>query len=247
VLCRVDVLALLRRLREVAEVGADLQVMVMRQDRLTVGGGPGRASSAPPLPVNLYAAGALQRLFDATRAFTEAPVTAQHSLSMLARLAVFNVPNLLRFEPLVPLANELAAAMGDARRMMDHQAPRVYTGPCGAFVESTECFEELWAGEGDVQIHCKVCGTTWDIAARRRSALDAIADQVVSPSEVSRALTNLEVQVTRQDLHYWWRKGLLMRCYDEQGRYSYRVGNVVDAWHTMQERGRGRQHNTAAP
>ncbi|WP_422389925.1 hypothetical protein [Arthrobacter sp. N1] len=227
-------------------MGADLQVMVMRQDRLT-SGGPGRASTAPPLPVNFHAAGGLQRLFDATRAFTEAPPAAEHSLYMLARLAVLNLPNLLRFDELVLLANELAEAVTVARRMMDHNAPRVYTGPCGAIVEDVECFEELWAAEHDVQIHCRVCGTTWDIAARRRSALEAIAGQVETAEQISRALTSFQVQVTRDDIRYWWKKGLITRCVDEHGRATYRVGQVVDAWHTMQERGRGRKKPAGAP
>lgn len=249
VLCPVCVTAARRRLAEVASVGADLQETAHRQDRMTVGG-PGRGAKVPPLPVNLHASYALQRLFDATRAFSDAPVSSGHSLYMLARLGQLNLPNLLRFEQIVPLVNELHHAVTKARVIVDRPAELVYTGPCGGTTEGpdgfVECFEELWAGPHDVQIHCKVCGTTWGIQARRNAALAAIADLAVTPELLSRALTNYQIQVTRQDLHYWWRKGLITRCIDEHGRSTYRAGQVIDAWHVMQGRGRGRKKPDAA-
>lgn len=195
----------------------------------------------PPLPVNLHASYALQRLFDATRAFSDAPGSAGYSLYMLARLGQLNLPNLLRFEQVVPLVNELHGAVARARVIVDRSGDLVYTGPCGAIVEAVECFEELWAGPNDVQIHCRVCGTTWSVQARRENALAAMSHLVVTPELLSRALTNYKIQVTRQDLHYWWRKGLIVRCVDEFGRSTYRVGQVIEAWHVMQERGRGRK------
>lgn len=204
-------------------------------------GGPGRGAKVPPLPVNLHASNALQRLFDATRAFSDAPITAGYSLHMLARLGQLNLPNILRFEQVIPLVNELHQAVTKAHTIVDRPATLVYTGPCGTIIDDIECYEELWANPNDAQVHCKVCGTTWPVQARRDAALTAIAGMVATPELLSRALTNYQMKVTRQDLHYWWRKGLLTRCIDEHGRSSYRVGQVIDAWHVMQQRGRGRK------
>lgn len=211
---------------------------VLRQDRLT-GGGAGRAPLIPPLPVNLDASVALHRLEDAVRAFTDAPST--YSLPVCARMAVLYLPSLLGFTQIVPLVNEVHAAVGAGRRLVDRPGPKVYTGPCGAVVDDVECFEELWAGEGDVQIHCRVCGTTWNIQDRRDTALAAIGDQVTTAEHLSRALTNLDVHITRHDIRNWWGKGLITRCLDEHGRSFYRVGQVLTAWETMQGQGRGRR------
>lgn len=131
-----------------------------------------------------------------------------------------------------PSAGELAIGInqvvGTAHSVIDRPADTWYAGPC-------ECGEDLNARSKQGSVSCSSCGQVYDIEARRSELLRAIEDQLVTTSELCRALTMLGRELSNEQVRKWASRGKLTQRpphpNDPKRRPRYRIGDVVDLLH----------------
>ncbi|MGN6724143.1 MAG: hypothetical protein ACTHJM_16165 [Marmoricola sp.] len=124
----------------------------------------------------------------------------------------------LTAQPEAPDAyTQIRAAYRDARRAID-TAPAMQTlGLCGATFNGIECENPLRAPVEALEVHCTVCGLTWDIADRKDAMLSEAFDQYATATEASRMFPDL----TPRRITDWVRQGFLSSAGDrpsEDGR-----------------------------
>lgn len=122
----------------------------------------------------------------------------------------------------VDVLQQLSRAAAHAFVAIDRPPSRTFAGPCD------ECGRDLYAVPGRSVITCRPCGLTYDLAARRESLLRAVDDQLATATEISRALTSLEMPVTNERIRQWrHRERIEQRGHDKRGVPLYRVGDIV--------------------
>ena len=126
------------------------------------------------------------------------------------------------------LRDEIGYAVGEARRIVDRPADRMYVGPCRSDVDGVICAEELYAKLGDDTIKCRACGTRHDTSERRAWLLAAVDDQLAHATLAARAVSGLGVDVTPERIRKWKERGRIMpHSVDREGRPLYRIEDVV--------------------
>lgn len=179
-----------RDLAEVPALRVDLEVTLSRQavigERVGTSG-----TSEPPLPYDVAASEALSVLRSTlvgwVRVVVEEdgadwpPDTLDEQSRFLLRALSW-----LRVHPAGnEVAEEVAAAMGMARRVVDSFPPRWYAGPCGDETGGAPCEGQLYARPSAVQVVCPACQTIYDVAARREWLVDAARGYLGTAREVS--------------------------------------------------------------
>jgi len=122
-------------------------------------------------------------------------------------------------------AEEMRAIVHLGRRgwhLVDHPPERIFAGPCGL------CGEDLYATPGEPVVVCGACRTPEDVEERRAFLLAKVDDQLVTATELARALTTLGQPVTPERIRQWKHRGrILTRGSNPAGAPLYRVGDVV--------------------
>lgn len=135
----------------------------------------------------------------------------------------------------------------DLRGVVDRPADRWYAGPCDGTVDDGPCVEEisvldnagrtvrswrpteLFAVPESTYVRCRRCGSTYDVAERRRWLLDAVQDQLAHAELIGRAAPTLGVEITPEAVRgYAHRKRIVAHGTDLRGRPLYRIGDVID-------------------
>jgi hypothetical protein len=94
------------------------------------------------------------------------------------------------------------------------------TGP------GVECDHDLYANPGRRYVTCRACGAEHDVDARRAVLLGAVADQLLTAVEASRALPGLLGRpVTAATVRGLAHRGRLA----QRPGGLYRVGDLIDA------------------
>ena len=147
----------------------------------------------------------------------------------LAELAVWLRPRVgwLRHHHLgQDAADQITAAVRDARIAVDRPAERTYVGPCDA------CGADMYVRPGAAAVHCGECGETYAVEARRRWLLAAAEDVLGTTTEIARALTSLSAPVTEDMIRGYVHRGrLLARGRRTAGGRTvpvYRLGDVLN-------------------
>lgn len=212
----------------------ELDVARTRQVRLTDGTG---RTSGSPLPWNESASAMGLRLAarlwalvsacaDAHLASTEAAETEPwprlDTDRGAARWLMCRVEALAR----VPWgANEMRRLVHLTKRgwhLVDHPPERIFAGPCSL------CGHDLYATPGEPVVVCAACQTPEDVDRRREFLLAKVDDQLVTATEMARALTTLGQPVTPERIRQWKHRGrILSRGSSAAGVPVYRVGDVV--------------------
>jgi hypothetical protein len=123
----------------------------------------------------------------------------------------------------------------EARRITrPAREPKVYLGVCSVHIveadgERIYCDAELYAPAGWQGIRCPGCGTMHAISQRREVMLSAVAEQLLTAVECSRALTAMTgAEVSVNTIRSWAHRGKLDQHDPREGETSprYRVGDV---------------------
>lgn len=120
------------------------------------------------------------------------------------------------------LHDEVTAAVRHAKRVVYGPAARVFLGICSGPVELEveggdgdtvmgECARDLYGATDRSVVVCPACGWEWDIHARRRHMLVAMEDQLLTATELSRALPSyLEQPLTASMVRGYAARGRLV-------------------------------------
>lgn len=98
------------------------------------------------------------------------------------------------------LFDDLRGAVRHAKATIYGPGDRIYLGICSAPVESpvgddgdsvlVECQRDLYGLPQRAVVSCPECGSEWDVEARRQHMLASMEDQLLTATEMSRALPN---------------------------------------------------------
>lgn len=221
---------------------AELDVARTRQARLSDGTG---RSTGRPLPWNESASslhGALvHRLWSLVSACADAGLASTEDTQRepwpefgdnrgATRWLMCRVDPIAR-QPWGPEALDLVGLATRGWRLVDHPPEQIFAGPCGL------CGEDLYATPGEPVVVCGACRTPEDVEARRAYLLAMVDDQLVTATEMARALTTLGQPVTPERIRQWKHRGrILSRGSNLAGAPVYRVGDVVTLLVTEVER-----------
>lgn len=216
----------------VPDVLAELDVARTRQARLTGGG----RTTGRPLPWNDAASRARaeieHRLWSLVSACADAGIRSGEETHRepwpefgddqdASRWLMCRVEAIARV-PWAPDALGLVRAANRGWKLVDHPPERVFAGPCGL------CGEDLYATPGEPVVVCAACRTPEDVEERRAFLLAKVDDQLVTATEMARALTTLGQPVTPERIRQWKHRGrILARGSNLAGVPLYRVGDVV--------------------
>lgn len=248
-------------LEDVEQLLPDLDVAVSRQAK--IGGsavGFVTGSSERQIPPNLGAAATVQHLRDTLARWVHRLAQAESHVVVLD-LVVHPLPLsrwLLRHPSWIAghasaaeLHAEITGAVRRARGVVYGPPPQVYLGICSAPIatpdefdpaaEETECPRDLYAAKDRSTVVCPECRCSHDTAYRRKRMLDAMENQLLSATELSRALPPyLDREVTANMIYGYAKRGRLVAHgsvlaevnsnLTVKGRQipRYRVGDVLD-------------------
>lgn len=147
---------------------------------------------------------------------------ADLSAARIARSLSERIDTIRRHPEAYLLADEVHAAVTQARRVIDRPPAKWYAGRC-------PCETDLYARPGAASVRCTGCGTTYDVAARRAELLATVEDRLATATEIARALTALATPITPAAIRGYAHRGRLTpRGTTVDGRPLYRVGDVID-------------------
>jgi hypothetical protein len=225
-----------RDLAEVPALVAELETTRTRQARITTtGSGKRDKGEDQPMPINWNGTishdALIGTLLSWVRVIVETdqldgPDETPHAMAAWLLTHI----GWTRTHPLAgQLADEIGFAVAEVRRTIDRPADRIYAGPCWADVNGQQCGTDLYGKPAARVITCPVCGTDYDVTARRDWLLAAVDDMLMAAPEIARALPDLlgyplTPSVIRQMV---FRRQIVAHGLDWQGRQTYRVGDVV--------------------
>jgi len=143
------------------------------------------------------------------------------------------------------LFDDIRSAVRHARSTIYGPGERAFLGICSAPVESpvgddgdtvlVECQRDLYGAKGRPLVACPECGAQWDADERRRYMLKAMEDELLTATELSRALPNYlqrpdDKPLTASMVRGYARRGrLIAHGYAPgSGDPRYRVGDLLD-------------------
>lgn len=100
------------------------------------------------------------------------------------------------------------------RKVLERPVPPRYVGPCSV----SECTGDLYVAEGRDGGACRLCGTEWTGPEQRTYVGEAMAERLMTQSEIRRALTILGTPVPEGTIKTWVHRGRLEPV--EEGLYS---------------------------
>ncbi len=164
-------------------------------------------------------------------------LTAATTAEAAQWLATF--PGLLAEHPAAgEMYSDVTGIVARIQRVIDRPPDKVYVGQCGADLLEDEdgeprlCERDLYANPNRAWVECPDCGGSWDVADRKQFLLQAVEDQLATPSEISRALSRLNEPVSASMIRGYAHRGSLNshppHPLDSKHRPRYRVGDVLD-------------------
>ena len=257
-LCSSCVATLRRDLSAVPYLLADLDITISKQDLLS--DSEKRASSERPLPLRLGPMEAKRDLAETLANWVQHLVAQHHAVPpydilvvaphvnkrgalveqrsdrQVLALAAWMVGhiNYVQIDPEAGnLADEIGYAVITAQRAVDKPLQLVYAGPCD------ECTTDLYAHPRKAEVECRGCAAVYDIAARRGWLLEQAEGQLLTATEMSRALPGLlQKPLTASMIRGLAHRGRLTQHPADPRRPReplYRVGQVIDVLTSMEE------------
>lgn len=176
------------------------------------------------------------------------PIDMPDETVVLATWLRYHRGDVVRHEAVGELWSEVHELAERARRSTDRRADRRYLGVCSASLDVElvrgatgdlppmyraveTCDSDLYVVDGYDTATCRACGTTYDVAHRRRILLDAVDDQLGTAAEISHALAAYADQELRVErVRKWYSRGQIAQYPPREGdRWPrYRVGDVRD-------------------
>lgn len=122
--------------------------------------------------------------------------------------------------------------------IVDAPPPLEYAGPCYADLPGGgQCIEHLYAVKGAPTVRCPVCRTQDSMDGRREWLLREAEAQLVTATDLARALTGLGQPVSASSIRNLAARGrIVAHGTDERGRPRYRVGEVREVLIEMARR-----------
>lgn len=147
---------------------------------------------------------------------------ADLSAARIARSLAQRLDTIRRHPEAYPLADEVHAAVTNAKRVIDRPPARIYVGHC-------PCHTDLYARPGAATVRCTGCGTTYDAAQRRAELLAAVEDRLATATEIARLLKSLGHDITASRIRGYAHRGRLTpRGRNHEDNPLYRVGDVIN-------------------
>ena len=257
-LCSSCVATLRRDLSAVPYLLADLDITISKQDRLS--DSEKRASSERPLPLRLEPMEAKRDLAETLANWVQHVVTQHNAVPphdipavapyvnkrgalveqrtnrqvlALAAWMVGHLGDVLIDPEAGNLADEIGYAVITAQRAVDKPLQLVYAGPCD------ECTTDLYAHPRKAEVACRGCDAVYDITSRRQWLLGQAEDQLLTATEMSRALPGLlQKPLTAAMIRGLAFRGRLTQHPPLPNRPKdpvYRVGDVIDLVTSLEE------------
>ena len=233
-----------RDLGDIPALVADLETTLARQTAAGQRSGP--RSSETPLPYSVAASDAMRLLHstlwpwvrEGLEAHPTTPLPAPSTVGLA--VAMLNLHGwLITQDDGYVAIDEIGYACSQARHAIDRAPDQTYAGRCDSRDATTmvECGTELYALDGQATVVCPVCSWERDVQAWRYAQLEAAADQLLTLSDMTRAIgeTGSET-VSRKRIEGWVRRGRLIRAGNVGAVATYRVGDVLDILNAEQQR-----------
>ena len=219
-----------RNLGEIPALVGELETTLSRQT--AAGTANGSRSSETPLAFNVAASDALRLLHSTLWPWVKEGLDTHPEMALPAPSTIGLAAALMRLHGWLQTTDDGATAIDEigyaceqARHAIDRAPDKTYAGTC----DTEDCHEELYAVEGSHTISCPVCDTTRDIGAWRLSRLQEASEQLLTLSEMTRAIAETSNEtVSRKRLEGWVRRGRLIRAGHIGPVATYRVGDVLD-------------------
>lgn len=258
-LCGDCTVELRKHLADVPGVRRELEVSLSRQS--AVERQEGGRSHEKPLPYDLGASVALEALGKALRRWTGLLGFLTADIDGCSALLTNRLGVLRQREDAGACLAEVGQAVIHGRQIVDRRADRWYVGPCNGEgwtdrdigVDEHGCGFELYARPGAVEVACRRCGISYDVAQRRAWMLEAAEDYLLPLPEMGRALSGLlGTDLKAGTMGSWKSRGQLVPHGREMrgGRSVelFRVGDVIDLVARLQDPNRrGRRADGARP
>lgn len=208
----------------------DLRVTAARLDRVVASGAVRSSAAGRPLPLNLGALDAAARLRRAAGRWVAADA------GRIAR------------QPWGPgFYARLGDALAVAGQVVDLPLEWVHHGACGSVFEGVVCEQELFAEQGATNVYCEVCGTYWDLNARREHAISTAWDVLAPAGLAITAVNSQGLSVKPKDIENWVRLGHLGQLCDvATRRVVYRIADVYAVAARMAARRRKHREHARA-
>jgi hypothetical protein len=161
------------------------------------------------------------------------PVDMRDDTAVLAGWLGQHEWEIRRHEAAGDLWREVHKLAERARKTVTPKGPRVYLGQCSVPLDDSDepelCDRDLYALADWRSVTCPQCGITHQAGERREVMLNAVADQLATAAECSRALTAVTgVEVSVNTIRSWAARGKLAQHAPREGERwpRYRVGDV---------------------
>jgi len=184
-----------------------------------------------PLPINDTALDAhmaldkwLMRTALELAKVTRAPLTGRDSAGLSSYLLA-HMNTLRRQDWAGRVKGELGGLLKKCVQATLPPGERINVGACGSVFNGEACTNPLTPLKDQDQIKCRVCGTSWGVADRQRSAIGAAWDAIGAPAIVVRALKEYGVSIKPKNIENWVMLGHLTPV-NTEGRKQYRVSDV---------------------
>ena len=228
-----------RTVGDIPALVAELETTLSRQTAMANRGGP--RSTETPLPYSTAASDALRLLYATLWPWVREGLAAHPQLVLQGSGTVGMAHALLSLRGWLvtqpdgwQAIDEVAYACAQGRQAIDRAPDRTYAGTC----DTDGCAEELYAVDGRATVVCAVCSTERDVAAWRYARLEDAADQLLTLSEMTRAVAETgDETVSRKRLEKWVERGRLIRSGNQGAVATYRVGDVLDLLVDARRRG----------
>lgn len=240
-LCQSCINTLRRDLEAIPDLLADIMVTISRQDRLS--DSDGRGSSEKPLPLRLGPMEAKRDLADTITAWSD-HVAARRDTNLTGQTTLQRADWLTLYLGEVQddpragdLADEIGYAVITAQRAVDKPLIHQYVGPCDL------CGSDLYAHPRSKVVACRnqPCDAEYNVEDRRAWLLSKAEDQLMTATEISRALPNLlQRSLTSATIRGWARHGKITQhppLPDRPRDPVYRIGDVLSILNAIQRGG----------
>ena len=245
-LCTSCVATLRRDLKAIPDLLADLEITISKQDRLQ--DAEKRPTDERPLPLRLGPMEARRDLADTLYSWAAhvarrrgCTLTAHEITPSSVSVFLLNYCGDIQDDPLAgQCADEIGYTVITAQRAVDKPLQHVYAGPCD------QCTTDLYAHPRAKEVACRNtdCDAVYDITSRREWLLEQAEDQLLTATEMSRALPGLlQKPLTAAMIRGLAFRGRLTQHPPLPNRPKdpvYRVGDVLDILTSMEEES-GRQ------
>jgi transcription elongation factor Elf1 len=232
-LCHTCTTKLERDLGDVAAIVDELNTTISRQARIGQGGkGGGLASEKTPVHLGaievadnlgnvltMWARDIMDGGFGPTH---PAPITGA------AAVLMFHIDQVRKHPAVDELVDEITDAIGQARRVVDRPADRMFVGPCLVEFEGVTCHEDLYAKPRAAWVVCKVCGSSHDVAERRDWMLNDASDRLFTVREAAQILGSYgNLRITESTIRGYISGGKLGYHGKVEGSSVIRLGDLL--------------------